>query len=513
MSNELHSFAVAHPAAVLLLGWGVVALVRGAARTFSVTLPHWFPRVAAITLGGVFVCIVAWYVTVPQYSDHAEPGVAAVSWILGRGESPYPPPGSPNQFGFPYGPVLYAANAAAMRLLGPSLLSSKLVGVLAATLSVILGAIASRRLGGSSAYTIAALTLGYLAFASGSFWTRPEPLVLSMVAAGLLGVTGPRWVAILLPGLALGLGMATKASAVAYMVPALVMIWVRWEWKVVLGVLVVAAAAFLLPFTSAPYAVDDYRYWVWTATTHGIRWRSLPGTVEWAAVLALPSAVALWSSRFDEQHFIRAGRWAFTGCLFATLVLAAKRGTGAHHFLAFVPTLVFLDGRMLKGSRSQASSHGLVALALTAFVIAVLQQTYWIGAVARAEEPDAIQELQSLTRTVAGPVAVGYGSNYRLSYLRPIPVFAGQPYQLDAVALMDTQVSGAPMPEAVLASVRACRMRAWLIPAGGKPFALASAYDPRVQVFGEAFIDAFRERYVLTRKGRYYDTWTCARVH
>jgi len=511
MSNELHSFAVAHPAAVLLLIWSMVALARGPSR--SLTLPLWFPSVAATSLAGIFVGIVAWYVTVAQYSDHAEPGVAAVSWILGRGESPYPPPGSANQFGFPYGPVLYAANAAAMQLLGPSLLSSKLVGGLAATLSVVLGAIASRRVGGSGAYTIASLALGYLTFASASFWTRPEPLLLLMVAAGLLGVAGPRWLAIVLPGLALGLGMATKVSAVAYMVPALVMIWIRWEWKVVLGIVVVAAAAFLLPFASAPYALDDYRYWVSTATTHGIRWRSLPGVVEWAAVLALPSAVALWSSRFDEPRFIRAGRWALTGCLFATLILAAKRGTGPHHFLAFVPTLVFLEARMLKGSRSQASSHGLVAVALTALVVAVLQQTYWIGAVARAAEPEAVLELQNLTRTAAGPLAVGYGSNYKLSYLRPIPVFAGQPYQLDAVALMDAQVSGAPMPDAVLGSVRACRMRAWLIPAGVRPFELASAYDPHVQVFGDAFVDVFRDNYVLTRKGRYFDTWTCARVH
>ena len=375
MSNELRTFAVAHPAAVLLIAWGIVALARGSARRLDATVPPWLPGVAATVLGGAFVSIVLWDVTVVQYLDHAEPGVAAVSWLLGRGESPYPPPGSANQFGFPYGPVLYATNAAAMRLLGPSLLSSKIIGASAAVLSVVLGAIATRRVGGSRTYTIAALALGYLTFSSASFWTRPEPLLLLMVAAGLLGVAGPRWLAIALAGLTLGLGMATKVSAVAYMVPVLVMTWVRWDWKVVLGILIVAVAAFLLPFTSAPYTLDDYRYWVSTATTHGIRWRSLPGTVEWAAVLALPSAIALWSSRGDEQRFIRAGRWALTGCLFATLILAAKRGTGPHHFLAFVPTLVFLDARMFKGAPRGPSSHGLIALALTALVIGVLQQT------------------------------------------------------------------------------------------------------------------------------------------
>jgi hypothetical protein len=177
-----------------------------------------------------------------------------------------------------------------------------------------------------------------------------------------------------------------------------------------------------------------------------------------------------------------------------------------------VPTLVFLEARLLE-SASRASTRALSALALTAFVIAVLQQTYWIGAVARAAEPAAVQELQRLTRTEPGPLSVGYSGNYKLSFLRPIPVFAGEPYQLDAVALMDAQVSGAAMPHAVLESVRACRMRTWLIPAGATPFALASAYDSRLQVFGDAFIDVFRDNYVLTRKGRYYDTWTCARVH
>ena len=90
MSNELRTFAVAHPAAVLLIAWGIVALARGSARRLDATVPPWLPGVAATVLGGAFVSIVLWYVTVVQYSDHAEPGVAAVSWLLGRGESPYP---------------------------------------------------------------------------------------------------------------------------------------------------------------------------------------------------------------------------------------------------------------------------------------------------------------------------------------------------------------------------------------------------------------------------------------
>jgi hypothetical protein len=148
-----------------------------------------------------------------------------------------------------------------------------------------------------------------------------------------------------------------------------------------------------------------------------------------------------------------------------------------------------------------------VALVLFAGIGAALEQMEWIPAVARTANPEAVTEVKQMVLRSDGPVAIGYGPAYRLSFLRPLPVFMGQPYQIDAVALMDLRASGESTPPGLLSSVADCRIRTWLIPRGGEPFDLRSAYDSRVPVFGSDFIDTFKASYRRTEQGTYFDVW------
>jgi hypothetical protein len=108
-----------------------------------------------------------------------------------------------------------------------------------------------------------------------------------------------------------------------------------------------------------------------------------------------------------------------------------------------------------------------------------------------------------MNSTTPGPLAVGYGAHYRASFLRPLPVFAGQPYQLDAVSMMDARVSEEQVPDGVMASVENCRMKSSLIPPGDAPFQLRSAYDPTVEVFGTQSQQVFLRNYRLMTRGVY----------
>src|ERR1700752_5293570 len=92
----------------------------------------------------LFVVIVASYIAVPVYVDHVEPSVTPVGGALVQGQPPYPDPEGPAMYGLPYGPMLFLANGVTMRLLGPSLASSKVAGCVAAVASVLLMAIALR---------------------------------------------------------------------------------------------------------------------------------------------------------------------------------------------------------------------------------------------------------------------------------------------------------------------------------------------------------------------------------
>jgi 4-amino-4-deoxy-L-arabinose transferase-like glycosyltransferase len=510
--THLRSLATAHPLLCVLACSALAALAPKPVRGDRLRV---FRTVGVSILLLTYAVLVLWYVHVPQYSDHAEPGIAAVSWVVANGGTPYPAPLSAEQYAFPYGPLLYLANAFVLGILGPNLWSSKVAGVLSAGLSVALVAVACRRTGRSATAGLAWCVIGYLAFGTASFWTRPEPLLLLTTALAIATLTGPLWAACIGLGIALGAGVAIKVTAPIYLIPALAVFWHRHGFKWLALAVVTGVAVLAVPFVVAPRLhFGDYLYWIGSAARHGMRWRSVPSALEWALALSLPSAVSLWyahgTGRFPSQdRDVDIGRIALGACLVGTFLLAAKRGTGPHHFLPFVPTLAWLEADLFRDTRRRAVVA--VGFAIAGLLVACLQQAYWIVPVAAAANPEAVAELRQFERAYRGPVAVGYSAGYRLSYLRPLPVFDGQPYQLDAVALMDARLSGDVAPPSVVDSIRVCRFNVWLIPATGEPFSIMSAYDARVAVFDRAFVREFNARYQLRQRGSYFNVWICRR--
>jgi hypothetical protein len=510
----LRTLVVSHPLVLCVVSYGLIVWTWRRGVVGYPAVLSW--RVTGVTFLVVYAAIVLWYTAVPQYADHAEPSIAALSWVVATGGSPYHATNGA-QYAFPYGPLLYFANAGALLAFGPGLVSSKCAGVLAVLASLGLIGWACRQRGSSAASAVVMSTLGYLAFGYSSFWVRPEPLLLLAVAGAIAGLHQSSWLAASLVGLSLGLGVATKITALVYLVPVLVLLWCRHGPMRVLLAVGVSVAGFALLFVlSAQVSLQDYAFWTRSAARHGIRWRSLPSAMEWAVVISLSCLATLWGARHDRTVAGRAdfaGRTALVACALGTFFLAAKQGTGPHHFLPFVPTLAYLEAETFRACFMSAfrGDRLRMALGMSAVILAALQQVYWIPAVARSADRSAITELRRLEGGYTGPIAVGYSSAYRQSYLRPLPVFAGQPYQIDAVALMDVEVSGDSFPQAIVDSIRRCDVNVWLIPSAGEPFGLTSAYHPGVPVFGPDFIRAFYDRYRLVERGKYFDAWVCRR--
>ncbi len=144
----------------------------------------WTPLVSWLPIG-LYAFAGAAYLFSPAYWDHIEPSIAAVSWHHLSGAPLYPSAEASAQYALPYGPLLYLVNGIMLQLAGPSVFASKLAGVFAALVSLILLA---RALGPRTRPVLpllAAVTLGYLAFGTMTFWARAEPLLLLLVAGSL----------------------------------------------------------------------------------------------------------------------------------------------------------------------------------------------------------------------------------------------------------------------------------------------------------------------------------------
>jgi hypothetical protein len=207
---------------------------------------------------------------------------------------------------------------------------------------------------------------------------------------------------------------------------------------------------------------------------------------------------------FANRTFVRM--WLLVSIL-ASLPLAAKYGTGAYHFLPFVPLIVFAA---TDRTESRDGQHGSVlAFIAAATVVAAFQLPQWISRADDLPAREITGELRGISSRHRGAIAMGYGGNYRLSFFRPLLVFDGHPYHLDGASLMDRHWSGSAFPRASIDLVRECRVGTWVIPVGGPPFVLPNAYPVGGDVIPLEFRRAFESRYRLVESGRWFDVWRC----
>src|SRR5215470_949107 len=120
-------------AALAIVGW-VISRLRAA----TTVVPARLTLAASIFVIVIYALIAIWYAAiVPSYYDHAEPSVAAIAWLFDRGLPIYHAADAAERYAHIYGPLAFMLPGWLLRLTGPSIVASKLAGVLAAGLSVV----------------------------------------------------------------------------------------------------------------------------------------------------------------------------------------------------------------------------------------------------------------------------------------------------------------------------------------------------------------------------------------
>ena len=527
MLASLRAHALSHPLVLFLLCLAVFKLLGPVLRRLPEKLTYASRAMVPATCLLVFLYLatVIVYVVTPAYFDHVEPSVAAVSWVVMQGQQAYPDQAGAGIYGLPYGPMLFLCNGLTMLLLGPGITTSKIAGAGASVASLFALVIALRQAQGDPEQGRRVAThrsngpewpramrwaaVVYLMFGATSFWVRAEPLLLFCSSLAVLSLTMPALMSAVLAGIAVGVGVNLKVSAIIYLFPALALVWRKHgpgRFAAAAAIATLVAALPYLAFHNVSLA--GYLAWVQAATGQGVRLWALPTALEWTIFLTVPIVL---SGRSETAPCGVSDMVVFRALVIASMLvslpLAAKHGTGIYHFLPFVPSIIFAS---CTGTRT--GPLFLAPAMLASFVlVAALQLQPWVTATTSLPAREIISELKQIEAAHAGSLAMGYSANYRLSFFRPVLVFEGQPYSLDGASLMDWHWSGRPFPSAAVAAVRACAVDAWIIPAGAPPFELPNAYPISGDVFPDEFRRAFKDRYALERSGRWFDVWRCQR--
>jgi hypothetical protein len=460
----------------------------------------------------------------PNYPDHIEPLMAAISWLDLRG-FPVHPSWSLHEelYGSLYGPVLYQLNALSLSAL-PTIAGSKLLGLLMPVIAAVLQYFTFRRVVNARVFAsrFAVMTVVIASNTPNILTNRPEPFLYMLVSLSLFATVTFRTEAIaLVIGLATGIAANMKLHALFYFLPPAAMLVAAQEGRrtrcLLIGTLSAAAGAFL-PFALPGTSLGHYTGYLLMASQHGLS----GGLLGWnltlgCALLALPAGAygMLWP-RLTLPDF--AFLCSFAASIAIVAIIASKPGSGEHHLIPFVPVALFGTARIFglseKGSSPAAPASVLKLLymstLLTFGVASFLVDEHIVKTVVTnftSDEEKRSDLLNLFAKHPDGEMGVTDEAHYTDTFFYPALVMRGGKFHFAPAAWMDLKQGGVS-GRYPLELLDHCRVRAWILPALGKPFSLPNYYTD-TPLMSKEFVATFYRNYARTDRSRYYDLWTC----
>ncbi len=486
---------------------------------------------------GLYCVAVALYLFTPVFLNHTSPTVVITSWLFVTGEPIYPDLNSASRYALPYGSMAYVINGSLMKLLGPSFLSAKIGGSLAGLGGIVLAFMAfltatSRQ----SAFIHTGILVLFLAlFGVFPYSPRPDSFIFFFAALGLFAaVNASKFLAAVIFGVSLGVAFNLKVHSVIYFIPMLVLLYNNHGPYVLLVVFAISLPAAYAPFLHPNISFFNMIDWLQTYSKHGFDVRFLRGSLLYMAFLLAPvvlAAIYFGLTKFGSLRSLVAENRLVIGSFIAaaglTVVVASKPGAGPHHLIPFIPIIIYGCAYLTDGLQSNTIQPNLAAL-LVVLVLA-LPVAYKICKLSiysfskinivnivsqQSRVYQIVADLDAIRRSNPDQViSMGYGEDrsYADTYLRVLLVFRGNPYFLDAPALMDMQYAGMEIPAANLAHMESGAIGLWLIPKGDEPFRLHNFYDGK-PLFDDEFRQIFAKRYELVGPSRFFDLYRHTQV-
>jgi hypothetical protein len=486
-----------------------------------------------VVLAALLFAVLIRYLSYPSYLNHAEAFFAAVSWLGWEGYPLYPRLDGGDVYGLPYGPALYQLIGFFLWLLGPSIVASKVSGLTAFALSQVLSFLTLRRSGAgvAEALTMTGVQCVVLAgftdqgYVSG---VRSDALLfLAAQTAVLVATARPTMITAGALGLLGGFCANLKIHGGLYILPVFVYLLCRSSSTAV-GLRLTciaglsAAITFAVPFVPDNASFLEYYNSLKALNHHPWNRWLFERNIVFEALCILPffSMYLLFKPKLPRTYLWFVGMLVL--CMTSVAVPAAVSGAGPHHFLPFVPSLVWgftvlrrkVSGS-LRDSREKGRYQGLCVGLMFALVFGYGPIVITAcGAVLHlfADAPlvnEGIAEIdRALNENPGLRVAVGPGAaaSFDAEKLRVIPVFRGNPLPIDSTAWADLNQQGIS-DQIVRRAITDCRVDIWLLPAGA-PFIWKSDYDG-ANIYSAEVLADFKATYVKQSSGQIFDQWRC----
>ncbi|MGI9290029.1 MAG: hypothetical protein ACR2QG_01985 [Gammaproteobacteria bacterium] len=470
------------------------------------------------------------YLYADGFRDHIEPNTAIISWLFVSGQDIYHRIDAAERYSFLYGPLAYMATGGLFAIFGASTFTAKIAGFVCLVLSFAGLTAAVTRIG-EGRWMPVIVALGYCAllalfFKNHSFWSKPDPFMMAAISGGLFAcMLRGKAFTWLLCGLCLGLAVNAKITGGVYFLPLLAWLFERDGFRAIVVTGAIALVISAMPFMAANISLQNYLSLLQAAGDHGISSRLLIENTLFVLLALVPVFSFLLYERHitGRCHILWQHKWvsvASVAALVLILIAASKPGSGPHHFLPFLPlgaAFTAFACRQVYVIASRPAADYFWA-AMVAFLIATTIKTtvmvyYGLKVSAPAVGIQARTDLEQIQTDYAGKdIYMGYGdgTRYVTTFVRDQLAYNGNPYLLDAPAMMDFQFSGLDIPAATTDAMLADEQAVWLIPAGQEPFTIVNWHYRKQngRLFDESFRNTFMINFRLDKSTQSFDVYT-----
>ena len=471
------------------------------------------------------------YLIYPNYLDHGEASVAAISWLGFHGAPIYPNWRSGDIYGLPYGPLLFVANGATL-LLFPTIFGSKLAGWSAIIIAsfliyVILRVRATDRNMPFLLWMNAIVLFSFFHGPSYAFWNRPEPFLILLSTLTIVAAqTLPGSAAAIAIGILSGLAADFKLPQALCAVPAALAVGGAansWKNRRSLAMLFLLGATIVsLPFLlnfNGQAAINGYISILLMVSGRGLSLNILKDNVLFALLLMAPIFLVC---RIRSPIYLEAfDSWLVLGLavsLTMVTIITAVPGAGPYHLMPFIPISIYALLSVLEAPTSQqtisVTRRETATLILISFLVCYAPgEIAWTKNFVREfsqldTEYKKINELKAFSQQhPQAEVGPSDFNHLRDTFYRAITVFQGGPLHIDFTTTW-TDLAYAGVPETrIIDFLQRCEISTWLFPLGA-PFTIKNYYT-KGPLLSEEFRRVFFANYKLVQEGKFYQVWQC----
>ena len=469
------------------------------------------------------------YINFPSYLDHAEPNVVFRSWRLLNGEMIYNPIDSEFFLIVAYGPVLFLINAFYFKLLGSTILVSKLSPIIASLLSVMVFVYYAWREFGFRLLGIGIfIFVCFLLFGTPyTIWTRPEPHIIFFVTLSLVaGSQGLRaeniWLGPILVAILIGLSVNVKVHSFIYFIPVVILYCSDHYLKVWPIMAVISILVFLSPFALPQISMEHYIEGVKSVVSvRSIILDSLYVSIRYATSFIIPGILALTlviffaRNNLNKRNIFAFG--LFVVCVIVGLYPSSLPGTAWNQLIPFIPVSVALFLHLVNSLSHHLKSQYVIftSLILIFAVLSVTPQKRFrknIEGMQQKTTEAVLNVKEILEKFPDKTIEMGYGSDvaetYKLTFVKPILAFAGNPVTVDGWSDMESYEYGSKLQASKLKRFKHCKTNLWLIPRAELPFTMDN-YSPGKKAFWPEYVTAFMHAHEKIDTSTHFDIWRC----